>query len=161
MKRIIAFLLVVVLCLPIFASCTLIKIEKPGETSETEEIVYDIDSAKAYLKNLYKDRATTTPADFEVVSKILIGGVSYDVTWTVDTDLITVEAGETWNVTTSGDGDHKLWYYDENQSQFRTKDSGTPENDTYTFSNAGTYYIGVGYYSSSKTGDFYVTITKQ
>ena len=97
--------------------------------------------------------------------RYVVSGYTYDVHIANKKDqmyfVITVEAGETWNVTTSGDGDHKLWYYDENQSQFRTKDSGTPENDTYTFSKAGTYYIGVGYYSSSKTGDFYVTITKQ
>ena len=74
--------------------------------------------------------------------------------------VVTVEAGETWNVTTTGDGDHKLWYYDADQSQIKSRDGGYAENYDYTFSEAGTYYIGIGYYSSSKTGDFYVTLTK-
>lgn len=94
----------------------------------------------------------------------VLSGYTYDVHIENAGDqlyfVVTVEAGEKWNVTTSGDGDHKLWYYDADQSQIKTRDSSYAENYDYTFSEAGTYYIGIGYYSSSKTGDFYVTLTK-
>ena len=113
-----------------------------------------------------------TEAEFEELNRgktmdlpvIVESGVTYDVTIDVAKGqnyyMITVEAGETWNITTSGSGDHKLWIYDANQSQIKSYDSGYAENYNYTFSEAGTYYIGVGYYSSSSTGSFQVTITK-
>ena len=96
--------------------------------------------------------------------RMTLSGFTYDVHIENAGDqlyfVITVEAGEKWNVTTSGDGDHKLWYYDADGNQIKTRDSSYAENYDYTFSEAGTYYIGIGYYSSSKTGDFYVTLTK-
>lgn len=80
---------------------------------------------------------------------------------------ITVEAGQTWNVTTGGGGDHKLYMYDADQNIVKIGsgndyyDSGYEENFDYTFSVAGTYYIGVAFYSASTTGSITVTITQQ
>ena len=92
-------------------------------------------------------------------------GVTYDVVIEVAKGqnyyMITVEAGETWNITTSGSGDHKLWIYDADQSKIKEYDYGYAENYNYTFAEAGVYYIGVGYYSSSYTGSFQVTITEK
>ena len=114
-----------------------------------------------------------TEAEFEELNRgktmdlpiIAESGVTYDVKIDVAKGqnyyMITVEAGETWNITTSGSGDHKLWIYDANQTQIKAYDSGYAENYNYTFSEAGTYYIGVGYYSSSYTGSFQVTITEK
>ena len=95
---------------------------------------------------------------------IVESGVTYNVTIDVAKGqnyyMITVGAGETWNITTSGSGDHKIWFYDADQSQFKTYDYGYAEDYDYTFYDAGVYYIGIGYYSSSYTGSFQVTITK-
>ena len=114
-----------------------------------------------------------TEAEFEELNRgktmdlpiIVESGVTYDVKIDVASGknyyMVTVEAGQTWNITTSGSGDHMLWIYDANQSQIKSYDSGYSENYNYTFSEAGTYYIGVGYYSSSYTGSFQVTITEQ
>ncbi len=75
--------------------------------------------------------------------------------------VVTVEAGETWNITTGGSGDHMLWFYDADGYQIKTYDSGYAENYNYTFSEAGTYYIAVGYYSSYSTGEFTATLTQK
>ena len=114
-----------------------------------------------------------TEAEFEELNRgktmdlpiIVESGKLYDVTIDVAKGqnyyMVTVEAGETWNVTTSGSGDHKLWFYDGDQNKIKEYDYGYAENYNYTFTEAGTYYIGVGYYSSSYTGSFQVTITKK
>lgn len=77
--------------------------------------------------------------------------------------VVTVEAGETWNVTTeykSGGSDHRMWYYDAEGNLLLDYDRGTAENYDYTFTEAGTYYIAVGFYGSSTTGSIYATLTQ-
>jgi hypothetical protein len=79
---------------------------------------------------------------------------------------VTVEAGETWNILTNHiDGysnDHAIWIYDENGNDLEGRmDSGYTEDMDYTFSEAGTYYIAVGYWSSYNDGTIGVTVTKQ
>ena len=114
-----------------------------------------------------------TEAEFEELNRgktmdlpiLTVDGVTYDVVIEEGGNKIyfvfTVEAGETWNITTSGSGDHQIWFYDASQTQIKKYDSGYAENYNYTFSAAGTYYIGIGYYSSSYTGTFYVTFTQK
>ena len=59
MKKIIALLMVLALCVTAFVSC--------GDTGLTD--------AGEYLYSLYKDDATETPSDFDVVGKVMIDGV--------------------------------------------------------------------------------------
>jgi hypothetical protein len=95
---------------------------------------------------------------------ITISGMTYGVT--IDEEggqiyfQITVEAGERWNITTLGDGDHKLWIYDAEGNVIKTRDYSYAENYDYTFSAAGTYYVGVGYCYSDDTGSFQAVLTK-
>ena len=79
---------------------------------------------------------------------------------------LTVNANDQWNITTpSGMGYHKIWVYDANGRKLFEYTSPTTTmydiNYDYTFSKAGTYYIGVGYKDSKKTGTFEVTFTEQ
>lgn len=83
---------------------------------------------------------------------------------------VTVEAGETWNITTqnkSGNSsDHAIWIYKEDGTvEYNKYDSGYTENWNYTFSEAGTYIIAVGYFNETSTyygvGEIYATLTKQ
>ena len=76
---------------------------------------------------------------------------------------VTVEAGEVWYIQTpSGLGNHKLWVYDDSGREIQVHSpTGSNVSYTHTFSKAGTYYIGIGYYNSTKTGNFEVTFTKQ
>ena len=75
--------------------------------------------------------------------------------------VLTVEAGEVWNITTIADsGDHKIWIYDEDGNEILAYDKDYRENYNHTFAEAGTYYIGIGYRGSKATGTFEVKFTK-
>ena len=83
MKKLIALILAAVLCLGALAGC-----EKAPETPTVDTLA----NAKAYLFTMYKDLAGKTFRDFDLVSVVNIGGVSYDVEWTanVSEDLVKI-----------------------------------------------------------------------
>lgn len=83
MKKLLTLLLVAILALGMFAAC--------GEvTPPDDEVVYDLEGAAAYVEGLYKDDLSVTAVDFSVVSQVIIGGVTYQIDWSVDTDKVTV-----------------------------------------------------------------------
>lgn len=84
MKKILTLLLVLVLCVSVFAAC---KKEEP----QPEQPTYDVAAAAEYVEGLYKEELGTTAADFNVVPQVRVAGATYTVTWTVDTDKVTVE----------------------------------------------------------------------
>ena len=83
MKKLIALILAVVLCLGALAGC-----EKAPEAPAVDALA----NAKAYLFTMYKDLAGKSLRDFDLVSVVNIGGVSYNVEWTVDVaeDLVKI-----------------------------------------------------------------------
>ncbi len=85
MKRILMVLLALVLCLSAFAACA------PDPATEA-----DLKNATAFLKDKYKSLLTTpeTAVDFDLVTTVVVGGVNYSVTWTVDNEAVKVVAGE-------------------------------------------------------------------
>ncbi len=91
MKKLLALILAVVFCLGMVAC---------GEKKE-EEKGNNIDQAVSYLNNLYKDAAASTPADYDLVGKLIIGEDNFTVTWTVDNEAIKVipsEKADFWTV---------------------------------------------------------------
>ena len=74
MKRFISCVLVLVLCLSLFAGCD--KKEAAPKNPLAE--------AKDYLYNTYKNSATSYIADYKVIGKVIIGENSYAITWTTD-----------------------------------------------------------------------------
>ena len=91
MKKIISIVLLLTLCLSLFAGC--------GEKEPA--VTYDLASAKAYLTNMYqtagKGEAIVLVADKDVLSKVTIDGVIYEVAWTVKVtsgDEADVKVGE-------------------------------------------------------------------
>jgi len=128
MKRLIALCLAMLLCLAVFASCTQSNdkdkdkdddkgtttttgtqgttnetTSEESETQETEtsgdDIEYDAQAAADYLDSLYKKGETVTASDYEVVAQVMIAGIKYTVTWSVDNELVKVTQGETsWTV---------------------------------------------------------------
>jgi len=63
----------------------------------TEE--YDLAAAAEYVDSLYKKGNTVTAADYQVVGQVMIAGVKYMVTWTVDNELVkTVEGSPYWTI---------------------------------------------------------------
>ena len=58
--------------------------EEPGEDEPS-----DLENAAEYVRQLYKD-TTVTASDYTLVTTVKIGGVSYSVAWSVNTDKIPV-----------------------------------------------------------------------
>lgn len=94
MKKILTLLLVLVLCMSVFVACK--NNDEPDPTPDpTPEVTYDAQGAADYLEGMYKEEiAGNKAADFTVVPQVKVGTVTYPVTWTVDTDKVTVEVSE-------------------------------------------------------------------
>ena len=92
MKRILILLMALVMCLCCFAAC--------NDNGNTEDTTADDNGAASladaveYLTSIYKDSAKETPADYDVVGKIVIGDTEFSVTWATDNDSITVKVSE-------------------------------------------------------------------
>ena len=92
MKKLIALLLALVMCLAMVA-CGQTEAPKqesdvtPEPTQEAKPLPTAEDylaDAKAYVRNMYKDKAGKVLRDFDVVASVKIGEFSYDVEWTTD-----------------------------------------------------------------------------
>ncbi len=77
MKKILSVLLVAVLMLGILVGCN------PNKPDGGEE-ASPLENAKSYLQTMYKDKNTITPVDYERVGVVIVEGVTYTVTWTVN-----------------------------------------------------------------------------
>ena len=72
MKKILALIMALVLCISVFASCS---------NNKTNE---DLEAAADYVFQMYKNDAEATPKDYDVIGKAPVGETFYDVTWSVD-----------------------------------------------------------------------------
>ena len=94
MKKILALIAALVLCLSVFAA---------AETAGNPDLL----SAKAYIYQLYKNPSRTdiksTPADYDVIGVVPVDGVEYTVEWTTDSDTIKVIVNEDKSVTINVD----------------------------------------------------------
>lgn len=102
MKKLLAILMILTLCLVAFVACKEDP-KDPVESDPSNEVTYDVNAAITYVFNLYKDMGSVTASDFDVTKKVMIGGVSYDVVWTVsegatitekDANTVTVDINE-------------------------------------------------------------------
>ncbi len=93
MKRILACLLALVMCVCVLAACTT---EPADNNVETES---GLTLAKEYLKTMYEDATEATPADYKVVGVVNIDGVVYSITWTADSDTVKIIPGDDKMVT--------------------------------------------------------------
>ena len=97
MKRTIAWILVLVLCLGVFAGCAEnpVASTNPGTTAGAAENE-GLQKAAKYLKALYNTAPVETGVDFERTTVVPVGTVQYTVTWAVDVaeDLVKIVAGE-------------------------------------------------------------------
>ncbi len=90
MKKLLALLLAALLACSMLVACDFGSIKEENTTEETTAITYDLDSAATYVESLYKEDLSVTSADFDVVSQVMIAGVTYQIDWSVDTDKVTV-----------------------------------------------------------------------
>lgn len=82
MKKFLALLLALVMCVACFVACN---------NFTTTDDAADLTEAVDYLKGMYKDSAKDTKADYDVAGKIVIGDATFTVTWTTDNKSITVK----------------------------------------------------------------------
>jgi len=83
MKKLIACMLIVTMCVALFAGC-----------AKTPTGATGIDAAKEYLFAMYKDKSEVTNADYSLVGVVDIKGTKYDVEWTADSDTIKFTKGD-------------------------------------------------------------------
>lgn len=92
MKKIIAYILLLAMCVALFAGCSDQGNTQPTDTEpQATEGKDGLASAKSYLYNMYKDSETVTKTTFARVGVVVIQGAgTYEVTWTVDNDAIKI-----------------------------------------------------------------------
>ncbi len=115
MKRILMLLMAVALVLSLASLVACNNDEQQGEETTTEapttqeetttpeeettlapevsDEPTDLENAAEYVRQLYKD-TTVTAADYTLVSSVKIGSTTYAITWTVNSDQITLTVGE-------------------------------------------------------------------
>lgn len=87
MKKFIAVLLLLSMLCTALVACTG---NNPEETTAADNSA-TIDDAVEYLTSMYKsDEGKKTPAEYQLVAQIPVGEVKFEVTWAVDTDLISL-----------------------------------------------------------------------
>ena len=92
MKRFLALFLALLMCVGVFASC-----KKKGDGDST----VTLEQAKDYLYNVMKDKnGKEIPNDYDVVGKIIIEGVTFDVTWKTDNENIKIKESSKANMWT-------------------------------------------------------------
>ena len=100
MKKFLILLLALVMCLGCFVACGKNSGNDDttaGDTTAVENGGSDgatLTDAVKYLRSIYKDSAKETPADYDVVGKVVIGTTEFAVTWTTDNAAITVKVSE-------------------------------------------------------------------
>ena len=86
MKKLIACVLALVMCLSVFAGCNSGKAPETTEPSApaAPSAADGLENAKAYLRTMYKDKVGKVLRDFDLVSQVKIGAFTYDIEWTTD-----------------------------------------------------------------------------
>ncbi len=84
MKRVIAWVLLLTMCLGLFAGCR--QNEENPTTSVNVVDTTDLESALEYIKTVYKKVSEKTPKDFTRIGNVPVNGVDYEVVWSTDVD---------------------------------------------------------------------------
>ncbi|MGN1157201.1 MAG: hypothetical protein ACI4TK_13575, partial [Agathobacter sp.] len=82
MKKIIAYLLVAMMCLSSLAACA------------NEKVNEDLQAAADYVYAMYKDAGSVTAKDFERTAQVMIGTTKYVVEWTTDNEAVKVTVAD-------------------------------------------------------------------
>ena len=99
MKRLIAWTLLLAMCVAVFAGCSNEKTPEP--TAAPTEAASGLNDAVAYVKTIYKNAAEVTAKDYQVVGTVPVGLERFEVVWSVDVaeDLVAIVVGEDGMVT--------------------------------------------------------------
>ena len=129
MKRIIACMIALALFVMAFAGCSATTdgennapVEstqpdvEPSTEPSTEPVVEEdainpLENAKEYIYQIYKNVASKTPADYQVVGVVVVNGVTYQIEWTA-----AVNSGAEDAVAVAGMGEDKMVTIDVNEA---------------------------------------------
>lgn len=94
MKKLLSLLLALMLVAMPLMSCG--GSDDADTTNADSGAAYDVESAAAFLKNMYKQYLTTpeTAKDFTLVSQVMNNGVAYTVAWASNTEAVKVVADD-------------------------------------------------------------------
>ncbi len=92
MKRILALILALVMCLSSVALLASCKDETEQPSDGGAAVTYDVAKAKDYLKSLYTKYLTNnkTNGDFELITQVKLGEATYTVTWVSDNEQVKI-----------------------------------------------------------------------
>ena len=123
MKKIIALLLVTVMCLSGLVAC--------GDNGQNNEMT-DLDRAIENIDALYKrEPGYKTASDYTVVSQVRIDGTVYKITWTADSDTIKfVDQGDETLVDVDEKNPEELTY---NLTATVSDDKGTTKSISFEY----------------------------
>lgn len=159
MKRILAFVLLLIICAMTFTACQLPDelqsvIDKITGNEPTVDVVYDLDGAVKYLvETQYASwkKDNSTPSDVLLVPQVIVKRVSYKVTWTCESDILTI--------TPNADGSSTIKMprlaEEHNYSLIATVEDGNGNKETHQFDlvvpanlagDAVQPVVGTGYY---------------
>ena len=102
MKRLISWVLLLAMCLSLFAGCG----NENNNTDPTNAPVAggqsgSLEDAVSYVRTIYKNAGEMTAADFQRIGAVPMGGTKYEIVWTanVSEDLVKIVVGEDGMVT--------------------------------------------------------------
>ncbi len=84
MRKIIALLLALVMCFALVACGETPNNDNPDNNPVDNVATGTVEDARNYVFNMYKAKAGKVMRDFEVVGAVTIGGVVYNIDWTVE-----------------------------------------------------------------------------
>ena len=94
MKRLLALLLVLVMCVGVLSGCDFKLFKKKTEAPAAATL----EQAKDYLYNIMKDKNDKVTAnDYDVIGKLIIDGTTFEITWKTDNASIVVKASNREN----------------------------------------------------------------
>lgn len=124
MKRLIAYIIALALFVMAFAGCSApadntdepnptAEVAQPTAepTAEPEPEVNPIENAIAYIKQMYRNDAVKTAADYQVVGFAVVNGTSYQIDWSIE-----ITSGAEDAVVVSELGEDKMVTIDINES---------------------------------------------
>ena len=83
MKRVIAWVLILTLCLGLFAGCKKNKTPTDGDVTSN---VAELEAALEYVKTVYKNVSEKTPKDYQRIGNVPVNGKNYEVVWSVNVE---------------------------------------------------------------------------
>lgn len=117
MKRILSLILVLLLSLTVMVGCDKVpglqgvvdkatdlagnipfigNLINKGDETPDDDVKYDVNAAKEFITQMYKDANPETKRNYDVAAQCLIEGVRYEITWAIEgTDVVTVQASST------------------------------------------------------------------